>query len=183
MAIAATLVLGTFVLGNTAFAVEPGDQFKIKTKKGLATCTIPGEESCGEGKAKAQFRLLAINVEEGSASGDAQGQISLDFNRTKGMACILPDIDEQRCIQKMVNNGPLSFVFYPERNILEITGNVIDQNDNIYDFVAKGEVGEFKNGKAAIDFSIQMILIDAPSAGLLIEIPVLGGVVLVPISG
>jgi len=32
IALAATLVLGTFALGNNAFAVEQGDQFKIKFK-------------------------------------------------------------------------------------------------------------------------------------------------------
>jgi hypothetical protein len=183
LAVAAVLIAGTFSLGSNAFAVESGDQIKIKTKKGPATCTTQGEESCGEGKAKSQFRLLTTNVKEGSASGIAQGEIFLDwFNRTKGISCILPDIDEQRCVVKTVNNGNLSFE-YGADNSLTITGIMTDQNGNSYDLIATGDVGEFKKGEAAIDLSIQMIIIDVTSAGFEIEIIVKGEVILVPIDG
>lgn len=149
------LLTSTMPLEN-AFAIESiGDKTIIKIKKSLTTCTTQEGESCGIGKMQAKFRLLTTDDDEFSI-GIAQGQMSIIFKSVKGITCILPDIDEQRCVVKLRNNDPLSFTYDKTNQLLEISGKFIDQNNNIYEFDAVGNITDSQNGKTTIDLNIKL---------------------------
>jgi len=181
IAITATLILGTFTLGNNASAViseNPALQSKvfifvgmvesIITKWGPATCMTEEEGegvSCGVGQAKAKFRLLVTEFsEEGTAIGDAQGKIKL-----AGIKVSNPGDTT------LTNIGLLSFEYDAGNKILFMSGNFIDKKGKLYEFDATGDVGEFeKKKKVPIDLTVQLvrengIVIDFTSAGILID--------------
>ena len=81
MAIAATLVLGTFS-GNSAFAVESGEHLNIQSK-GTATCTPPSGGICGEGNMKSKVQLLVQETDENTATGIGKAKISLQIEDEK----------------------------------------------------------------------------------------------------
>ena len=168
--LASILILGVFAVGLSFDNAEAkktqgpifqvGEENTIKTKKGTATCTNP-EESCEVKKVKARFRLLTTEANENTATDVAQGEIILTGN-------IVSDPGTGITLR---NQGPLSYEYDVLNRILIMSGNFIDQNNNIYDYDAVGNIAEPKNSKAKIDLTMQLvgdngIVIDATSAGI-----------------
>ena len=156
MALVATLIFSTFALGNDAFAfIQPSAVARITTNTGITTCETTEGESCGVGTAKAQFRLLIKDVEDGFSTGVAQGVISIH-----GTA------DDNRKIVRTFDN--LSFEYDSNGRFLSIAGN-----DNEWRIDAVGTVGEFKNGKAKIDIDLNIV----NPAGVIFFVESLKGIV------
>jgi len=164
ISLATILILSTFALGNTSFAfTTEGDRSIIKVK-GLATCDDSGED-CGQGQANGKFRLLATDEEGTLTKGVA-----------KGTLCILPDIDEQRCIFQMKNIGPIGYQYDSLERIIAMRGSFVDQNTGVlYDYDAVGNIADFNKKKGDIDLSMKFegttgIVIDVTGAGIVIDV-------------
>lgn len=79
MALAATLVLSTFTLGNTAFAVEKKDKYKIALE-GPASCTDSSDEDCGIAGIKGVMVLEFGAVQHGTSKTYLKGKANITIN-------------------------------------------------------------------------------------------------------
>ena len=169
IAIAATLILGTFALGNTASAViseNPALQSKIITEKSPATCTTEEGVSC-EGEARTKFYLSVTEVDEnGIITGVADGKIKLGIKVTNPGDVSLTNI-------VLVNLDSLSFKFDLENKMLSMSGYFTDNKNKPYEFNAIGAVEKFDKKAAPINLTIHIvgengIQIESTSAGVFI---------------
>ena len=166
--LASILILGVLAVGLSFDDAEAkktqGPIFKvggeniIKMNKGTATCTNQGE-SCEVKKVKAKFHLLTTEANDDTATGVARGEIR-----------ILPDIDEQRLT--LTNGGALSYEYDILGRILTMQGTFNDENNNIYEYDAVGNIVESKNSKIRIDLTMHLvgdngIVIDATGFGII----------------
>ena len=167
---ASILILGVFAVGlsfNDAQAKKPqeifqvGEESTIQINKGTGICTSQ-EESCEVDKVKARFHLLTTEADEDESRGIAQGEIILAGNITSEPVTGIT----------LRNMGPLSYHYDAFGRVLTMTGNFMDQNNNIYDYDAHGNLLTGKNDKAKINLSIQLvgdngIVIDVTGAGIM----------------
>ena len=141
MALAATLILSTFTMADTAYGLLAHELHHgvINTNEGDFTCTAP-EGSCGIGTTKAKFRLLVTEVDEtlGVSTGVSQGQIR-----------IIPDIGEQIILE---NSRPLEFTYDLDDRVLEMTGKFEHSDGLKFTYDARGNIIPQKDNKAKIVF-------------------------------
>lgn len=138
--LASILILGVFAVGlsfddaeakKTEPTIQVGDQFEIREK---GTIVVASDDVfVAEGKAKSKLQLIVREVEDGIASGDARGELSFVYITNDLTGCILPDIDEQRCVLKMKNNGLLSFQYDIYGNSVLISGSFVDEAGHVWE--------------------------------------------------
>jgi len=141
---------------------QVGDEIIIKGK-GAGICTS-GEDS---DTAKANFSFLLL-VQE------ADGDISNGVGTTK----IQLHTKCEGAPKAFVNDGPLTFTLDADNGIITISGNVIVGDGTLYSFDGIGEINVGK--KTTIDMILAIT--SDPGVGVTLEIPILGRVMLMPIT-
>ena len=121
LVISATLVASIFVLGNNAYAVEPGDIRETMADGNVILRSTEGE-TIAQGTFEYRFQLLVQDIDEvENVSGVANGQMSIT----------LDGIGQN----SFVNQGPLTFEYDTMNRILSMQGIMTDQNGNLHSFI------------------------------------------------
>ena len=165
------MMLSTVAIGNAYALTQIGDSATIKTQNGKAQC-IQDAISCGEGKLRAKLSLITTNTEDGISTGNAQGVI-----QGSGWGWLVSEKGDTKNIE-LQNNGPLSFVYDSLNRELKMSGTFVDTDNNVYQYDALGVIADTEKNHTSINLTINLISPD----GKTIQIPVKGGVVLIPIT-
>ena len=164
--LASILILGVIVLSDDAFAkktpepIEVGDEITLKGKGG-GTCS-DGDTS-GTAKANTRFLLKVREVDGDNFSGVAKAIMKLNAT------C-------EGAPRELVTDGSLAFTLDKDNGILTMSGNLKARDGTIYSLDVIGQVNEGK--KTTIDMNLELV----GDNGITFEIPILGGVVFMPIS-
>jgi len=103
MAITTTLVLSTFTLGNTAFAVEQGDKISFKGKANNVTIQPNLTENIAKAKAKIQFTVN--QVQESTYDGFGRLAVVIDFKGNQDIEpIVIPPTNSFTCQYDDVGN-------------------------------------------------------------------------------
>ena len=167
IAIAATLILGTFALGNTASAVVAGDKILLIGKDGTVTCNV--EIPCQVEKIRIKMDLNVQDASVGFIAGDGKSKIDMKGEVLTGDKMSLDSIVFDWAAQ--ISNG---------QAILEGSGFLIDDDDHIWSAnitTNKGTVNE--NGVMLIDVNI--ILVDEHGNTMQIQIDFTSAGIITPV--
>jgi len=141
--------------------LEIGDEFILKGK-GTGICTS-GDDS-GTVKANVRFLLLVEEADGDISNGVAKAQIKLQ-TKCEGAP------------KTFENDGALAFTLDKDNGILTMSGDLKARDGTIYSLDVIGQVNEGK--KTTIDMSF--VVHEIPT-GITFEIPILGGVIMMPIT-
>jgi hypothetical protein len=168
LAIAATLILGTFALGNSAFAVESGDviSFKGQTNKVVVD---PASELPSNAKARVGIQLNVTNVDEFYYDGLNRMSLQIVFSTPQSANGFFIQIEHV-----------LAYTYDELGNQLRIHETEVQDTSGATWFLSG--VGSYdldKKDKSRAEITLNL---GSHEGEELLKIPAKGGVVIVPIT-
>jgi len=130
---------------------QVGDEIGIKAK-GTGIC-----ENGGTAKANVRFLLQVTESDGDNSSGVVKAKINLQ-TKCEGAP------------KAFVNDGPLSFSYDANSNVLDISGVLIDKDGITYSIDGVGQINEGK--KTTIDMHLEIV--SDPGVGVTLQLPISG---------